>query len=191
MKPSRNSARQDIGLIESPVALSPPVEGNGDDHVNRGMAEEVFGPLSHESAQMSPQPDPPTVLKKEEELPEGIVALIEDRRAGQKVLGRPRSTALAKMRWGMRQGSSPKGSSTSRTEGGMQNPDPPPARSTDGRPGPDSQRALTDGALRREHEPEEGKIEFQAPALPTGELHPLPPPRDGVEVRVNNNEVGK
>jgi hypothetical protein len=80
---------------------------------------------------MSPQGDPPTVLKKKEYLPEGIVALVEASRSGEQVLRRAIPTALAEMRGRIGEGPPPKGSPTSRTERRIENPDPPPAPATD------------------------------------------------------------
>jgi hypothetical protein len=160
MKTSPDNAGQDISLIEPAFPLSPWVKGNRDDRINGGVTQEALGPLSHEPAQMSSQGDPPTVLKKKEELPEGIFPFIEDGRTGQQILGRPGSTGLATMRWRMGDGPSPKRSPASRTEGGTENPDSPPAGSTDDGPRSDAKRPLTDCTPGREQEPQEGKIEF-------------------------------
>ena len=167
MKTLRDNAGQDLGLVKSAFPFSLPVEGNRHDGINRGVTEEGRCPVSHEATQMSPQSFPPPVLEEQEDLAEGIIPLIEKGRPGQKILGMPNSTALAKMRRRMGDGVSPKGPPASRTERRAQEPDPAPAPPTDDRPRSDPERILADSASGREQELEEGKVQFPSPPLQT------------------------
>lgn len=89
--------REDARLVEPSFALSSTVKWNRHNRINGGVTEEVCRPPGHEATQMSPEGDPPTVLEQEKNLPEGIVALIEDGGAGQEILGGAGSTGLAQV----------------------------------------------------------------------------------------------
>lgn len=169
METSPDHPGQDGGLVEPSLPLSPSVQRNRHDRIDRRVIKEICHPLRHEAAQMAPQGDSSPVLEEQEDFPEGIVPLIQNGGAGQKVLGRPGPTGLATMRGGMGEGSSPKGSPAPGTEGGFEDPDPTPAAAADDRPRSDAERALTDGTPGGEQEPEEGKIQFRAPALQAAE----------------------
>jgi hypothetical protein len=99
---------------------------------------------------MRPQGDPSTVFEQEEDLPEGIVPVVENRGAGEKVLGRPGPTRLATVRGGMGEGATPEGAPTPGTEGGFENPDASPAGTADDRSGSSAEWAMTDGTPCRE-----------------------------------------
>jgi len=168
---------QDIGLVEPSLSLSSSMEGNRHDRVDGAPIKEIGDSRRHEAPQMGPQGDSSTVFEQEEDLPEGIVPGIENGGPGKKVLGRPGPTRLATVRGGMGEGTAPEGAPAPGTEGGFENPDPSPAGAADDRSGSNAERALTDGTPGREQEPEEGKIEFRAPALEAAER--LDRPRRG------------
>lgn len=168
---------QDIGLVEPSLPFSSSMEGNRHDRVDGAPIKEIGDSRRHEASQMGPQGDSSTVFEQEEDLPEGIVPGIENGGPGEKVLGRPGPTRLATVRGGMGEGAAPKGAPAPGTEGGFENPDPSPAGAADDRSGSNAEWALTDGTPGREQEPEEGKIEFRAPALEAAER--LDRPRRG------------
>lgn len=156
---------QDIGLVEPSLSLSSSMEGNRHDRVDGAPIKEIGDSRRHEAPQMGPQGDSSTVFEQEEDLPEGVVPVIENGGAGEKELGRPGPARLATVRGGMGEGAAPKGAPAPGTEGGVENPDPSPAGAADDRSGSNAERALTDGTPGREQELEEGKVEFRAPAL--------------------------
>lgn len=156
---------QDIGLVESSLSLSSAMEGNRHDRVDGASIKEVGDSRRHQVPQMGPQGDTSTVLEQEEDFPEGVVPVIENGGAGEKVLGRPGPTRLATVGGGMGEGAAPKGAPAPGTEGSVENPDPSPAGAADDRSGSNAEPALADGTPGREQELEEGKIECRGPAL--------------------------